>query len=118
MAKYPSEIFGYPRSNTTSKAVEAREKHWCPFVDKVCYKQSRLIDFPFGVCSAHFKGDEVALCPRRFLDRHTVFTHIARIHFNTTSNIRVFPEIRLSDVGSFDFVMLRHKPLSAEIEDF
>jgi hypothetical protein len=30
----------------------------------------------------------------------------------------VFSEIRLEDVGSFDFVMVKHKPMSAEIEDF
>src|SRR3990172_13204371 len=118
MAKYPSEIFGYPRSNTTSKAVEAREKHWCPFVDKVCYKQSRLIDYPFGVCSAHVNDDEVALCPRRFLDGHTVFTDIAQYHFNTVNDILVFPEIRLEDIGSFDFVMVKHKPVSAGVGDF
>ncbi len=60
MAKYPSEIFGFPFSNTTSKAQEARRSHSCPFVEKVCYKQSRLIDYPFGVCSAHVNGEEVA----------------------------------------------------------
>jgi len=118
MAKYPSEIFGYPYSNTDSKATEVRAKHWCPFVDKVCYKQSRLIDYPFGVCSAHVNDDEVALCPRRFLDGHTVFTDIAQHYFKTVNNILVFSEIRLEDVGSFDFVMVKHKPMSAEIEDF
>ena len=118
MAKYPSEIFGYPHSNKGSKAIEIRAKHWCPFVDKVCYKQSRLIDYPFGVCSAHVNDDEVALCPRRFLDSHTVFTDIAQHHFNTVNDILVFSEIRLEGVGSFDFVMVKHKPMSPEIEDF
>ena len=118
MAKYPSEIFGYPHSNTSSKATEVRAKHWCRFVDKVCYKQSRLIDYPFGVCSAHVNGDEVALCPRRFLDGHTVFTDIAQHHFKTINDILVFSEIRLEDIGSFDFVMVKHRPMSPEIEDF
>ena len=118
MAKYPSEIFGYPHSNTSRKAKDVRAKHWCPFVDKVCYKQSRLIDYPFGVCSAHVNDDEVALCPRRFLDGHTVFTDIAQHHFKTVNDILVFSEIRLENIGSFDFVMLKHKPMSTEIEDF
>lgn len=118
MAKYPSEIFGYPHSNISSKAKEIRAKHWCPFVDKICYKQSRLINFPFGVCTAHVKGDEVAVCPRRFLDGHTVFTDIAQHHFKTTSDILVFSETRLEDIGSFDFVMVNHKRMSVEIEDF
>ncbi len=116
--KFPSEVFGYPYFDHSTKAEEARAKHLCPFVDKVCYKQSRLIDFPFGVCTAHVNDDEVALCPRRFLDRDAIFTDIARHHFNTIANILVFSEIRLVDVGSFDFVMVKHRPLSAEIEDF
>ncbi len=118
MAKYPSEVFGYPYSNKTKTASDIKAKHWCPFVDKVCYKQSRLITYPFGVCSAHVNGNEVALCPRRFLDDHTVFTDIAQYHFKTVNDILVFSEIRLEDVGSFDFVMVKHKSMSPEIEDF
>jgi hypothetical protein len=118
MAKYPSEIFGYPYSNTSKKARAIRSKYWCPFVDKICYKQSRLISYPFGVCSAHVNKDEVALCPRRFLDGHAVFTDIAQHHFKSITDILVFPEIRLKDIGSFDFVMVKHKPLSFEIDDF
>jgi hypothetical protein len=118
MAKYPSEIFGHPYYATTEKAATDRSKHWCPFVDKICYKQSRLISYPFGVCSAHVGGNEVALCPRRFLDDHSIFTDIAQHHFKTTNNILVFSEIKLKDIGSFDFVMLKHKPMAAEIEDF
>lgn len=118
MAKYPSEIFGYPHFNSGKQAQETRSRHWCPFVDKRCYKQSRLLDYPFGVCSAHVNGNEVALCPRRFLDGHTVFTDIAQHHFGTTSDILVFPEVRLGKIGSFDFVMVKHEPMSAEIADF
>jgi len=118
MAKYPSEVFGFPHSNTNSNAKEIRVKHWCPFVDKICYKQSRLIDYPFGVCTAHVSGKEIALCPRRFLDNHTVFTDIAHHQFKTTSDILVFSEVRLKDIGSFDFVMVKHKPMSTAIQDF
>jgi hypothetical protein len=116
--KFPSEIFGFPHYNTTAKAKDARARHWCPFVDKVCYKQSRLINYPFGVCTAHANDQEIALCPRRFLDGHTVFTDIAQHHFKTTSDILVFSEVGLTDIGNFDFVMVKHKPMSAEIEDF
>jgi hypothetical protein len=40
---HPAEIFGYPPANK-SDAAQAHQQHWCPFVDKVCNKQSRLID--------------------------------------------------------------------------
>lgn len=118
MAKYPSEVFGLPHYNTSNEASEIRKNHWCRFVDKVCYKQSRLINYPFGVCTAHVSGKEVALCPRRFLDNHTVFADIAQHHFKTTSDILVFSEVGLKDIGSFDFVMVKHRPMSTEIEDF
>lgn len=118
MSKYPSEIFGHPYYSTTDQANKDRANHRCPFVDKTCYKQSRLIKYPFGVCSAHTGDAEIALCPRRFLDRHSVFADIAQHHFKTTNDILVFSEVRLPNIGSFDFVMLKHKPLSSEIEDF
>ena len=118
MPKYPSEVFGHPVAATDAKAVTDRANHWCPFVDKVCYKQSRLTTIPFGVCSAHVNGEEIALCPRRFLDRGSVFFDIAQHHFNTTHDILVFSEVGLPTVGNFDFVMVKHKPLSSEIEDF
>lgn len=116
--KYPSEIFGHLHTSTSKEAGNDRERHWCRFVDKVCYKQSRMIRYPFGVCTAHIGDQDIALCPRRFLDRHVVFSDIAKLHFKTVSDILVFPEVHLPDVGSFDYVMLKHKPLSTDIEDF
>lgn len=118
MAKYPSEIFGHYWRDTSSAAREAREKRWCPFHGSKCFKQSRLVSYPFGVCTAHVDGSEIALCPRRFLQENRVFGDIAQHYFKTRDNILVFSEVGLSGIGNFDFVMIRHKPLRAEIEDF
>lgn len=118
MAKYPSEIFGHPVDSKSEQAKSDQANHRCPFVDKPCYKQSRLIPYPFGVCPAHIANQEVALCPRRFLDRSIIFTDIAKIHFKTQDNLMIFPEVRLKDIGNFDFVMVKHKPMSPDIEDF
>ena len=118
MSKYPSEIFGYPYYNRSEEAEKVRGNRWCPFVDKKCYKQSRLVEFPFGVCSTHFNGEDIAVCPRRFLDKSRIFWDIALHHFGSVNDILVFSEVRLPKTGSFDFVMLRHAPLSIEIEDF
>jgi hypothetical protein len=41
----PAEIFGYPPADRSKVAQQTREQHWCPFVDKVCNKRSRLIDY-------------------------------------------------------------------------
>ena len=118
MAKYPSEIFGCYMRNVAPEAEELRRKYWCPFAESQCNKQSRLIDYPFGVCTAHVDGKELALCPRRFLEKNIVFLNIAISQFGTSDNVLVFPEVGLPSIGNFDFVMVRHKPLSACVEDF
>jgi hypothetical protein len=118
MAKYPSEIFGYYWKDLSKEALSARKKHYCPFHDSECFKKSRLIDYPFGVCTAHTDGKEIALCPRRFLERGIVFRDIAKIHFGSINNIVVFSEVGFPGIGNFDFVMVKHKPLRAIVEDF
>ncbi|MEW6185187.1 MAG: NotI family restriction endonuclease [Thermodesulfobacteriota bacterium] len=118
MAKYPSELFGYYLKDTSKEAKSAREGYQCPFHGSRCYKQSRLVDYPFGVCTAHFDGNEIALCPRRFLENGLIFKDIAKTHFGSIHNILVFSEVGLPGIGNFDFVMVKHKPLSNTVEDF
>jgi len=114
MRKHPAEIFGFPLSTTPA----TKKKYWCPYTDKKCNKQSRIIKYPMGVCSIQYGDQIIALCPRRFLQNHIVFKDIAEHYFGTRHNILVFSEIALKDVGTFDYVMVKHKPLSYEIEDF
>jgi len=118
MAKYPSEVFGYFWKDTSEEAQSSKRKHLCPFHNSVCYKKSRLVDYPFGVCTAHTEGKEIALCPRRFLEKGIIFRDIAKTHFGSIHNILVFNEVGLSGIGNFDFVMVKHKPLSTVVEDF
>ena len=118
MAKYPSEVFGYYWKDTSIEARSAKKNYHCPFHDSRCYKKSRLVDYPFGVCTAHTDGKEIALCPRRFLEKGIIFRDIAKAHFGSIHNILVFSEVGLTGIGNFDFVMVKHKPLSTVIEDF
>jgi len=118
MAKYPSEIFGFYWLNKSREAITARRKRWCPFHGSKCYKTSRLVPYPFGVCTAHTGVEEIALCPRRFLQNNVVFRDIASHHFGTCDNILVFSEVGLKGIGNFDFVMVQHEPLSAVVKDF
>jgi len=90
----------------------------CPFHVSTCFKQSRLLEVPFGVCTVHTDELEIALCPRRFLEGNIVSRDIAQSEFGTCDDILVFSEIGLRGIGNFDFVMVRHRPLSAEVEDF
>ncbi len=65
-----------------------------------------------------------AVCPQRFeeLDPTTgsarVLGDIARHYFGSTDNVLAFPEVKLPNIGSIDYVLVRHKPLRAEVEDF
>jgi len=120
----PAEIFGYPIGNQSEEAQDVRERHWCPFVDRRCNKKSRLIDFPFGVCSVEYGGEIHAICPRRFEEQGTVegvsrvLEDIALHSFGDFNNTIVFSEVRLPNVGSIDYVLVRHKPMKPEVEDF
>ncbi len=71
-----------------------RRQHRCPFVNEPCNKQSRLISYPMGVCSAYINGHAVAICPRRFLEGQTVFRNLVRCYQPAftpgSSNMNVF----------------------------
>ena len=120
----PAEIFGYPIWNHSEQAQAIREKHWCPFLNRRCDKKSRLIDFPFGVCSVEHNGHFYAVCPRRFEEQAAiegvsgVLADISLHYFGDFNNIVVFSEVRLPNVGSIDYVLVRHKPMKPEVEDF
>lgn len=120
----PTEIFGYPVWDDSATAEDARRRHWCPFQQSHCTKKSQLIDIPFGVCSVEHRGDIRAICPHRFLehgenpDVSKVFEEIALHYFGDFHNIVIFPEVRLPNVGSIDFIMVRHKPMKPEVDDF
>jgi hypothetical protein len=120
----PAEVFGYPIGNRSEEAQYARVRHWCPFIDRRCSKKSRLIDFPFGVCSVEYNGEIHTICPRRFEEQGTiegvsrVLEHIALHFFGDFYNTILFSEVRLPNVGSIDYVLVRHRPMKPEVEDF
>ena len=116
--KHPAEVFGYPIGAKSAKAKAARRGYWCPFANEKCNKQSRLVKYPMGVCSVQYGNQVIALSPRRFLQDNTVFKDIADHHFKTRDNLLLFSEVGLAGTGNFDFVMVKHKPLSSDIEDF
>jgi hypothetical protein len=118
MAKHPAEVFGYSFRAALDLPKKGRKKYWCPFTNDKCNKQSRLIKYPMGVCSVQYGDNLVALCPRRFLQDNTVFKNIADHYFQTRNDLVVFSEIGLAQTGTFDYVMVKHKPFSSEIEDF
>jgi hypothetical protein len=117
----PNEIFGHP-SDATSLPKENFEKYYCRFLNSRCDKQSRMIDYPMGICSVNHSvnkiNEKAIICPHRFLEDSIVFNDIAQNAFGSTDNVLLFSEIRLNNVGSFDFVLVKHKPLSCKVVDF
>lgn len=120
----PAEVFGYPIRNRSDEARLIRERHWCPFINKVCDKRSRLIGYPLGVCSADHRGAINAICPHRFEESGTfegiprALEDIALHYFGDFNNVIHFSEVKLPNVGRIDYVLVRHKPMKAEVEDF
>jgi hypothetical protein len=117
---YPAEIFGYPVENKSKEAEQARKSHLCPFSnDDMCSKQSRLLPYPMGICSVWWPNNSpIAICPKRLLQNKTIFINAANYVFGSTDNVLLFSEVKLKRIGTFDFVLVKHKPISDEIEDF
>jgi hypothetical protein len=96
---YPAEVFGYPVSNRSAQAEDVRRRQWCPFTDRRCSKQSRLLNYPFGVCSVQHHGEICAICPCRFEERGSlrntpkVLEQIALHYFGGVNNIVAFSEV-------------------------
>lgn len=120
----PAEIFGYPIDNHSQEAQRIRAKHWCPFLNSKCQKKSRLLEYPFGVCSVERQGEIYTTCPRRFEEQGTiegvsrVLEDIALHYFGDFHNTLVFSEVKLPNIGNIDYVLVRHKPMKAVVEDF
>src|SRR3989338_7732238 len=94
----PNEIFTYPVESKTTEARKSVQKYYCRFLESKCDKQSRTIKYPMGVCSVNHSGTKPIICPHRFLENNLVFKN--------------------SNVGSFDFVLVKHKPINNKVDDF
>lgn len=116
--KKQDEVFGYPTYNQSEEAKNVRKRYLCPFMKSKCNKQSRTISYPMGVCSVNVGDKHIAICPQRFLENNIVFKDISSEIFGTNDNILLFSEVKIENVGSFDFVLVKHKPLSSAIDDF
>jgi hypothetical protein len=124
IADRPAEVFGYFIGDGTDSAVDARQRHWCPFQGRVCTKTSRLLDIPFGVCSVQSGTAVYSVCsqrfeePGRFTKTPFVLEDIALHYFGDLDNITTFAGVPLSGFGSIDYVLARHKLMSSAIDDF
>ena len=120
----PAEIFGFPLANQSVEAQQVRQRHQCPFRNVPCDKKSRLLDVPFGVCSVQVRAGMQVICPHRFDEGGSlagvprILEDVATHYFGDTNNIVVFAETRLPNVGNIDFVIVKHRAMRPEIDDF
>lgn len=120
----PAEIFGYHFGDLSAAASQGRKNHWCPFMGRQCSKRSRLMDHPFGVCSVEHGDSYYTICPHRLEQKGSlegiplVLENIALHYFGDLTNLILFSEVRLPNVGTIDFTLVRHKPMRAEVDDF
>lgn len=116
--KNPNEIFTRSIGDSSEEAQNDISIYNCRFKNRTCDKQSRLIDYPMGVCSVNVGDAKPIICPHRFLENNVVFENICQAAFGTSNNVLVFSEVKLNNVGNFDFVLVKHRPISSEVEDF
>lgn len=122
----PAEIFGHPINDISEQACQDREACRCPFLNQKCWKPSRQLGFPFGICSVYYGHQVIAVCPSRFREGEKILRDVADHYFGTRNNLLVFNEVNTrvkvpsgrSVSYSFDYVIVKHKELSTEIEDF
>jgi hypothetical protein len=114
MRKNPlCEVFGFPISNTSKKALHYRKSRLCPYnnVSANCTKDKA--QNPLGVCSI-YDGDSIAItCPVRFRQDWLIATDAATYFFEEDTNWTSFTEIRLNDVngksaGNIDLVLVSY----------
>ena len=72
-----NEVFSYPVTNETETAKNAIKSHYCRFLERKCDKQSRVIDYPMGVCSVNYSNCKPIICPHRFLEDNIVLKMFA-----------------------------------------
>jgi hypothetical protein len=113
-----NEIFTFPKENQTELAKSAIKNHFCRFLEARCNKQSRTIPYPMGVCSILHQNYKSIICPHRFLENNLVFSQVCEEIWGSTNNTLLFSEVKVQNVGSFDFILVKHKPLSNKVEDF
>lgn len=120
--KIAAEIFGRPLEHyglnpNLMKEIE-KGGFISPFTNKKNNKQTRLLNIPMGVDSVYWNDTPVIIDPCRFLQDETIFKDVANKFWGSDENVIKLPEVKLKNIGSFDFVLVKHKKLSYEIEDF
>lgn len=105
-----AEVFGYPLTDQSVRAVAARKNRLCPFNNKVPNCTKDKAKNPLGVCSVYHDNAPVITCPIRFRENWQITSDAASFFFGNDVAWSSLTEIRLNDAngksaGNIDVVL-------------
>lgn len=108
-----AEVFGYPITDMSDKAVAARKSRLCPFNNKVPNCTKDKAKNPLGVCSIYYEGVPTITCPVRFREDWAITSAAASFFFGDNVRWSSLTEIRLPDdsdksAGNIDVVLVAY----------
>jgi hypothetical protein len=114
MSKNPlCEVFGFPISNLSNKAVHYRKNKLCPYnnISANCTKDKA--QDPLGVCSIYDSNGVAITCPVRFRQDWIIATDAASFFFEENTSWTSLSEIRLNDsnkksAGNIDHILVSY----------
>jgi len=120
--KLAAEIFGHPiehyiKDPNLMNTIESNG-FLSPYTGKPNNKQTRLLQIPMGVETVYWNNTPVIIDPIRFLQDGVIFRDIAIKFWGSDENTVHLPEIKLKKIGSFDFILVKTKESSQEVDDF
>ncbi len=117
-----AEVFGFPITNSSSKAKRYREQRLCPYNNKSPNCTKDKANHPLGVCSIYHKDQPVITCPTRFREDWLIIENAAEFTFGKNSNFTSLSEIKLTDkngqsAGNIDFILVQYDK-NGKLTDF
>lgn len=117
-----AEVFGFPVSNNSERAIRCRAKKLCPYNNKVPNCTKDKANDPLGVCSVNQDGTAVITCPIRFREEWLIAENAAKFFFNEDADWTSLTEIKLLDLngesaGNIDYVLVSYND-KGQLTDF
>lgn len=117
-----AEVFGFPITNGSRRAIRSRRHRLCPFGNKVPNCTKDKANDPLGVCSI-FEGEEIVItCPIRFRQDWLIAEDAATFFFPPKTKWTTLTEVKLNDkhgksAGNIDVVLVSYNE-RGKITDF
>ncbi len=116
-----AEVFGYPLTDLSVRAVAARKNRLCPFNNIVPNCTKDKAKNPLGVCSINHDNAPVITCPIRFRENWQITSDAANFFFGSDVAWSSLTEIRLNDAhgksaGNIDVVLVAYDDKDRVIE--